>query len=180
MARGSWLALFVVGLTFVPAVSAAQPILETDPCGYVSFSDKAKRDEYDKLASKLRESEPYKSTTEEWRSMAKSLRERISDELFGLWAGTYGAVQNSVRSPILEDVQTALMDRCLNRIRRTPQKETDVIRADIELMRSFLALSDAEFQRQFRARMKATADALGTAYAAGDTLRANLGLPRPN
>jgi hypothetical protein len=25
-----------------------------------------------------------------------------------------------------------------------------------------------------------TADALGTPYAAGDTLRANLGLPRPN
>jgi len=89
MARGSWLALFVVGLTFVPAVSAAQPILETDPCGYVSSSDKAKRDEYDKLASKLRESEPYKSTTEEWRNMAKSLRERMSDELFGLWAVTY-------------------------------------------------------------------------------------------
>jgi len=180
MARGSWLALFVAGLTFVPAVSAAQPILETDPCGYLSFPDKTKRDEYEKLASKVRESESYKSATEAWRSVGKSFRERMSDDLFELWSRTSVGAQNAVRSPILEDVQAALFDRCLNRLRRTPEQETDVIRADIKLMQSLLALPDAEFQRQFRARMKAMADALGTPYAAGDTLRANLGLPRPN
>jgi hypothetical protein len=112
--------------------------------------------------------------------VARNLRERMSDELFELWNRTFVGAQNAVRSPILEDVQAALMDRCLNRLRRTPQQETDVIRADIELMRSLVALSDAEFQRQFRARMKTLADAFGTPYAAGDTLRANLGLPRPN
>jgi hypothetical protein len=104
----------------------------------------------------------------------------MSNELFELWNRTSVGAQNAVRSPILEDVQTALFDRCLNRLQKTPQKETDVLRADIEIMQSLLTLSDADFQRQFRARMKAITDALGTPYAAGDTLRANLGLPPPN
>jgi hypothetical protein len=170
----------LLALALSPTASAAQPLFELDPCGYAAFTDKAMLKEYQTLASKLNDSEPHKSLVKEWQNVAKTLRERMGDELFSLWNDTYGAVQSSVRSPILDDVQTTLMERCLNRLRRTPQQATDVFRRDTEIMRSLLALPDAEFQKQFRARMKATSDALGTPYAAGVTLRANLGIPRPN
>ena len=178
--KHAWVACWLVSLTLAPSLGAAQPLLEMDPCGYASFPDKAKRDEYAALASRLSSSQPHRSVLEEWRTTAKALRTRMSDELFELWNATYGAVQGAVRSPMLDDVQAVLTERCLNRVRRTPQKETDVIRADIERMRSLLALSEAEFAKQFRARMKMTRDALGAPHAAGDTLRANLQLPTPN
>jgi hypothetical protein len=180
MNRRLWLVTCFLGLLSAPTVASAQPILERDPCGYASFPDKDKRDEYGKLARRLGESQPYGAVREEWRQVGKALRERMGDELFELWNDTYRVVMSSVRSPILDDVQVVLMDRCLSRIIRTPQKETEVIRADIEIMRALLALPNGEFERQFRARMKATTDALGSPYAASDTLRASLGLPLPN
>jgi hypothetical protein len=174
------LALSAVLLAFIPALSAAQPILEMDPCGYAAFQDEAAYQEYRSLASMLNRAEGHIAVVEGWRKTGQAFRERLSSDLFGVWNETYSRVQSSVRSPLLVDVQKALTERCLNRIRETPHRETDVLRADTELMRSLMALSDVEFERQFRARMKAMFDLLGTAHAAGDTLRANLRLATPN
>ena len=105
---------------------------------------------------------------------------KVGNDLLLLWNDTYRQVQEAVLKPELVEVQVVLMDRCLSRIRQSPDAETENVRADIDYLRTLLALPDEEMAAKFKARLKVMLDAFGTPEAANQTLRINLGLPVPH
>src|SRR5262245_42336841 len=175
------LAGVTVLLAFTASTADAQYFQLDDPCLVASFPDDAKRDEYRLLQAKLSYSPRHSAALRERIELSDKLWARnAGNELHALLNDMYGQVQEAVLAPELTEAQVALMDRCLNRLRHSPASETESVRADIEFLRTLLALPDDPMKVRFKARLKAMLDTFGTPEAANQTLRITLGLPVPH
>jgi hypothetical protein len=149
-----------------------------DPCVVASFPDDAKRDEYKRLQAKLSYFPRHDAVLRERIELTARLWDRKpGHELRALWNDTYRQIQEAVLAPEVTEAQVVLMDRCLNRLRQSPETETEQVRADIEFFRTLLALPDEAMAARFKARLKAMLDAYGTPAVADQTFRIHLGLP---
>jgi hypothetical protein len=164
-------------IALLPPTAAAQGVIEFNLCNLAWFPNDPKRDEYRALIDKLSLFPPYRDALALRTKVSAQLASRLSRELSELWARMQTSMASSVGSPEAAEAQTVLVEQCLNRLRREPEQEIAVVRTEIETVRSLLALSESEFEKQFRARMERFQNALGTPEAANQTLRINLGLP---
>jgi hypothetical protein len=181
MQRPSLLACLAIGLAFTPSTADAQYFQLDDPCAVASFPDEAKRDEYKQLQAKLSYSPQHSAALRERIELSgKFWALNVGNELRSLWNDAYRQVQEAVLAHEMAEVQVVLMDRCLNRLQQSPATETESVRADIEFLRALLALPDDAMAARFKARLRAMLDTFGTAEAANQTLRINLGLAVPH
>jgi hypothetical protein len=169
----------MLGTLHLAAVSS-QSAIEFNLCDLVWFADETPRGEYQQLVRKLGLSPDYRAAIDEQQKARQQLAQRLPDELAALWKRVQADIADAVRSEEAAETQEVLADHCLTRLRRDPYQHIQAVRTDTAATRSLLAAPDSTFQRDFRIKLDARQNALGSPAALNQAIRIQLGLPVPH